>query len=60
MSNAFEHIKTQPFDMQAFHPHMAFIPNKKLFKTLFFFKNDLPAKIYTQIARIPGIGGPQM
>lgn len=46
--------------MQLFHPYMAFIPNERLFNTLFFFRNDLPVRIYNRIARIPGIGGAQM
>lgn len=42
--------------MQVFKPSVNFIENDFLFKSAFFFKNELPVIIMEKISKIPGIG----
>lgn len=42
--------------MQIFKPSVQFIENDFLFKSAFFFKNELPVKVMDKLTKIPGIG----
>jgi fatty acyl-CoA reductase len=51
----FEYLKHHPYDMQVFKPDVHFIPDDRMFKGLFFVKNQLPVKVMEVVAKIPGI-----
>lgn len=60
MSACLEYIRSSPFDKQAFDPHVKFVKNKLLFKTLFYLRSEVPAMIYDKASKLPLIGGAQM
>ena len=52
----FRYIKHHPYEMQLFKPSVKFIENETLFKTAFYFKNQLPVDILDKVSKIPGVG----
>jgi hypothetical protein len=46
--------------LQIFKPDGIFVKNEKLFKFLYFLRNDLPVRTLDKVSRIPGIGSAKL
>jgi hypothetical protein len=60
MQHGIDILTKMPLSTQNFKIDIGFTSKKKVLKTLFFFRSQLPAAILDKVAKIPGIGSPQL